>query len=219
MRAARPFDSWYRLGFGAPFNKNVLHCSPNVRDELMAALEFYSEIKTAGKELLRSNGHTNLAEAYLQFRAYIRQATTFYQAAEALHHRASPLNFYYSFMNLAKAVILLRTPNFVNHNLMHGISPQSKAGSLRKQKLSVKSNGVFPMFYKTIVGRPFSQNASLKIADLLGYVSDVQHEYVKLQYGPKRSFPCKYAIGSIKILRRLSQLLQSLAGRVPPLDK
>jgi hypothetical protein len=163
MRPARDFTNWLNSGFPAPLHKNILQCSTQIADELIAALDFYAEIKQSGKSILRAKGHTNLAEAYTQFRAYIRQAKTFYEGAEALHHRASPLNYYYSFMNLAKALLLLNSPGFVDRGLTHGISPQSAIGSLKKQKIIVRPHGIFPLFYKLVWPAPGSEDTELGV--------------------------------------------------------
>jgi YaaC-like Protein len=195
MTAARPITSWRRKGFPAPLNKRILRSSASIRDELIASLDFYSEIKKAGKEILRAKGHTDLANSYARFQAYIRQAKTFFESAENLHHRASPLNYYYSFMNLAKALILLRTPSFVDSNLTHGITQQPTPGSLKKQKIIIRKDGVFPMFYQIVTGHKLTNNATLKITDLLGYTSDVGFEYTKLKFGTSRYYRCKFAIG------------------------
>ena len=112
-----------------------------------------------------------------------------------LHHRASPLQYYYAFMNIAKAYILLRTPTFVDQNLHHGITQQPTTGALRKQKIIVRTTGVFPLFYELVTGHKLTNNSALKVVDLLGYATDVQFEYLKLKYGKIRIFPCKFAIG------------------------
>ena len=194
MRPASPIPSWRSKGYPPPFDKNVLSCSASVQDEIIASFDFYAEIRELGKELLRTNHHTNPAKSFTRFQAYIRQAKTFYETAAVLHHRASPLNYYYSFMNIAKALVLLRTPNFVDRNLKHGISPNSKSASLRRQRVIAKGAGVFPIFYEAATGKTLSNKSSLKIVDLLGYVTDVTYEYSVLKYGTHASFRTKLAL-------------------------
>lgn len=187
-KAARPIGGWTDKGLPPPLDKTILFCSAPVRDELMGSLDLYAEIKDSGKELLRAHGHKDLKGSFARFQAYIRQAKTFYEGAEILHHRASPLNFYYSFLNLAKALILLRDPNFVDRNLTHGIIQKPAAGSLRKQKIIIQPHGVFPNFYRLVTGHRLLNNATLRITDLLGYSSDVQFEYENSDMGLSHFF-------------------------------
>ena len=194
MRPASPIPYWRNESFPAPFAKYVLGCSGSVKEELLASFDYYAEIKVLGKELLKKNQHAHPAKALNAFRAYIRQAKTFYETAELLHHRASPLNYYYSFMNLAKAISLLKTPTFVDRNLTHGISSRSRAGGLRMQRVVVTNDGVFKKFYLSTTGKTFAPNSNLRIVDLLSYVSDVRYEYMELGYGHPSSFPAKFAI-------------------------
>ncbi len=97
-------------------------------------------------------------------------------------------------MNLAKALILLHTPTFVDRNLTHGITQRSALGSLKKQKIIIHATGVFPQFYELVTGHQLTNNSTLKITDLLGYASDVEYEYQRLKYGTDRSFRCRLAI-------------------------
>ena len=207
MRPARQITSWLGAGFPPPLDETVLHCGADLRDEIFASLEFYSEIKTSGKELLRANGHTNLADSFSRFQAYVRQARTFYEGAEALHHRASPLNFYYAFMNLAKALILLRKPTFVNRKLTHGIIYRPITGSLRKQAIEIGTHGVFPLFYEIATNHRLTNNSKLRITDLFGYASDVEFEYRLLKYGTYKSFRSKFAVGINRPTQKASSIL------------
>ncbi len=207
MKSPRPIGHWIAKGFAPPFQKAVLSSSGNIRDELLGSLDMYAEIKLIGKDLLKANGHADLSAAYLRFQAYIRQAKAFFEAAETLHHRASPLNYYYAFMNLAKGLIFLRTPTFVDHNLTHGITQKATKGSIRKQRIIIKKLGVFPLFYKLVTSRQMANNASLGVGDLLGYSSDVLFEYGQLKYGPIVTFPCKLAFTFSADKQRISTLI------------
>lgn len=176
-----------------PFDRRTLICTGDLTDELIATIEIYSEIKETTLEVLKNKGHQNLEEAYLKLRAYIRQAKTFYEAAQSLHHRAMPLVLYYSYMNFAKAFIFLNEPGFVDSNLRHGIHTSYGPGGLSAQKISV-SNGIFPRFYKKITGYDLKIGTQLKPIDLFGYIGDVANEYTKLGFGHHRSFPTKMSL-------------------------
>jgi hypothetical protein len=191
MRPASQIPFWTNVLFPPSLNKSVLSCSGNIQGELLASFDFYAEINEIGKRLLKSNHHPNPNKSFGRFQAYIRQAKTFYETAEFLHHRASPLNYYYSFMNLAKALIFVRDPTFVDHNLKHGIIQKPQNGLLRRQRVIVKKAGVFPKFYETTTRNTLLNNSSLSIVDLLSYVSDVAFEYVEIKYGSPSSFRTK----------------------------
>jgi hypothetical protein len=80
-------------------------------------------------------------------------------------------------MNFAKAFILLRTPGFVDRGLKHGLHHTAQTRNIRTQYLRALPNGVFPLFYKQVTGTQITQTAKFRIVDLLGYITDVAHEY------------------------------------------
>jgi hypothetical protein len=194
MRPASQIPFWTTSLFPPSLNKSVLSCTGNIQGELLASFDFYAEINEIGKRLLKSNHHPNPNNSFGRFQAYVRQAKTFYETAEILHHRASPLNYYYSFMNLAKALTFLHDHTFVDRNLKHGIIQRPQNGSLRRQRVVVRKAGVFPAFYETTTRKTLPNNSSLSIVDLLSYVSDVGFEFVELKYGPPSSFRTKVVI-------------------------
>jgi hypothetical protein len=193
MRPASPIPFWRTKDFPWPLNKYELRCTASIQEEIIASFDFYAEIKDLGKELLKGNQHPNPAKSFQRFQAYIRQAKTFYETAAILHHRASPLNYYYAFMNLAKALIFVQTPSFVDQNLRHGIAFTPKQGSLRNQRVRTMETGVFPSFYAAATKVKLAKS-SFKIVDLLSYVSDVEFEYTNLKYGTSSSFRTKLAM-------------------------
>jgi hypothetical protein len=157
-----------------------------VRNELFAAFELYSEVTKAGRELLKKNGHPDAKRAFPQFQSYIRQALSFYRGAENLHYRSSPLNYYYSFMNFAKAAIFGHDPTFQDINLRHGLTPGQAQGSLRRHFLTVHPQGVFPAFYRHATKKGISGGTKLSLAALLSYTGDVRYEYGQFNLGPSR---------------------------------
>jgi hypothetical protein len=165
-----------------------------VKAELFGFLELYSEVKVYGKDLLRMYGHGDLAKAFANFQAYIRQGKTFYQAGDVLHHRASPLLYYYAFMNFGKALALLKNPSFRDDGLMHGLEYKFQSGRLRGQFLRAKQHGVFPALYSAVTGKAVVPGAKLKILDMLGYNGDVGFEYQQLKLGQARFLPVRFII-------------------------
>jgi hypothetical protein len=154
----------------------------------------YSEIEDFGKKLLKNYSHPQINQAFRLFQSYMRQAITFYNAAEAIHYRASALLYYYSFMNLAKAIIFLRDPAFPFGHLHHGLIPCKQRGALRNHFVIVPSRGIFPRFYQQVTSTPIGNNTKLRIVGLLGFVSDVAFEYSSFGMGAPKFAHCKYAI-------------------------
>src|SRR5262249_707147 len=171
------------------------HPSDTVPTALIGSLNFYAPGKQIAKALLKTHGTRALGDAFLRFQAYIRHATTSFEAAQAFPPRASPLNYYYPSTHFAQSYIFLCNPTFVEKNLTHGLTTSPTSINLRKQKLLVKGNGVFPLFYHQITGTPLASKSSLKLVDMFGYSSDVGYEYEHLRYGRRASFKTKFAIG------------------------
>jgi hypothetical protein len=193
MRPARPIHSWTGGNFPKPLNKVTLHTSDVIRNELIASVTLYSEVEELGRNILK-HGHSQLLNSFRRFQAYMRQGRTFYESAEVLPARACPLNYYYSFLNFAKAFILLRSPTFIDNNLKHGLSPGKISAKIKQQHALVNKSGVFLQFYHQLTQKHLAPGSKLKIIDLLSYCSDVGYEYEALKYGLVRAFPVKFVI-------------------------
>src|SRR6267143_5486899 len=125
MRAARGRSGGFLRYVGIPRKpRHTLSTTRPVPTEIFSALSYLSEIPSVGKEFVAArNPHVADVElVYRRFRAFLRQARTFWDAAQPLHHRAGPLNYYYSFLNLAKAYICLAYPDPVAGRPHHGLS-------------------------------------------------------------------------------------------------
>src|SRR5262249_13855524 len=78
---------------------------------------------------------------------------------------------------------------------MHGLTTKPTSTNLRRQKIIVKSDGVFPLFYHQITGTRIAGDSSLKVIDMFGYSSDVGYEFEQLKYGTMALFRTRFAIG------------------------
>jgi hypothetical protein len=174
--------------------RQFLETSCKLSEEMFSAIEAFSEVKETGLQYLsertRMSG-VELEKLYELFQADVRQGRTFFTAAEQLHHRASPLMFYYSFLNLAKAYLRLAKPEasldpqartYRYHGLVAGIPQQD----FSKETIEV-NGGVFTSFYEALTGKslplPSGTGACrqcgfvLNISEMLGYSSDVCFDY------------------------------------------
>jgi YaaC-like Protein len=195
MRNPRPSTSYRRFSSTGPFPTRSLSTNCPTKDEVFASLEYVSEVKKASTEFISRFGHSKAQVKDIQpkFKAFIRQAKTFYESAELLHHRASPLLYYYSFLNLAKSYLCLHRPNFVGGNIHHGLQHTFTNGGLKKQNVKVK-HGVFPQLYNQLYGNTFPLNTNISIINALGYSSDIAFEYEKTNYGYHRLLRTRYRI-------------------------
>ena len=170
-----------------PFGRTVLTTSDSVEAELIRYFQLYSEAKTVGRGLLTKHGHPRNAKNYVRLQAYIRQFIAFYGAAGHLNYRAAPLLYYYSFLNLAKAIAFVRDPAFPAGRIKHGLGQGPVAASLVKSTVISEADGVFNRFFKLIFGQEFPKNSSVDIRELLGYMTDLRWEYGSFNLGAPRS--------------------------------
>ena len=185
-----------------------------IDEELWLVLRHAAEVKSAGIDLIRFNqpgltDDADLNRTWEELRAYLRQAETFYRGAKVLPWKSSPLNFYYAFLNLAKASCLLgnafpakkksELDGFVStpRKVRHGVSENILIGSpddiweLRVQK----PTDVFGLFYKLSVGQEIAEGALLEGHDLLGYVRSIGWQLSECGYREKTaSFGCRWAL-------------------------
>ena len=164
-------------------------------EEIFASLNFVSDIKNVGLEFvarLTGKKKKDGKKTHQLFQAFVRQAQAFFQSAEKLHYRASPLFYYYSFLNFAKAYICLRRPEIFSQKVRHGIFHDYKPKkTFRQQVVTTAANGVFPLFYELVVGTRLPNGFSFNIQQLLGYMSDIEFEYGQAKYGEHRVVPVK----------------------------
>ena len=201
MRNSRPYTGYHRYSKVDTYPTQPLGTNLPIKDEIFASLEYISEVNTVSLEFISKFGHTKEKAKEIQprFKAFIRQSKTFYDSAELLHHRASPLLYYYSFLNLAKAFLCLHQPNFVGNKIHHGLNHSFTEGSLKKQNVNV-TDGVFRLLYEQIYGNSLpttSKNTAgtkINVIKALAYSSDIAFEYKNANYGDHRQLRVKYRL-------------------------
>lgn len=114
---------------------------------------------------------------------YIQQASAFYEAAAAAKPNTAPLIYYYSFLNLAKALCELRHPQFHTRSecYKHGVSwkpDQKKLADPATELISVTTRGVWHVLWEALTGRPCpaSNPTKLRIKQLFSYCPEVSVE-------------------------------------------
>lgn len=177
-------------------------------EEYWLALRHPAEVESAGLTLLTVSNpqfavlqDVQQKQAWREFRAYVRQAEGFYRGACVLPWKSSPLNYYYSFMNLVKALavargVLLPQPGRDPRVLQHGLSARVVAGPPDSWRLVARgADGLFSLFYRLMVGVPIPDNTELDTRRLLGYVSPIGWQLAKSGGGATMGwFACKWVI-------------------------
>ena len=174
-------------------------------EEYWLALRHPAEVGAVGMALLARNnpGFAALTVAekeatWREFRAYVRQAEGFYRGACVLPWKSSPLNYYYSFMNLAKAMAVARgaLPPLLGQQprrLFHGLSAKVLPGTGKPDVWELTAQNlpcIFPQLYQFVIGKPIAENTKLDARDLLNYVSSISWQLGKSGYGPRRWYAC-----------------------------
>lgn len=196
LRPLSPSDAFSDPIYVGTRNRALLGTSLSAKDEVFGSLAYLSEVKKAGRDLLVRMAHPRheIDSTFRLFQSFIRQSRTFYESALTLHHRASALNYYYAFLNLAKAYICLKDPKIVSGKITHGLFYRFRKGRFSTQFLGIESKGLFPLFYQKIVGIALPAQFRPNVRLLLTYCSDIAHECETGGYGQHRSLPCRHRV-------------------------
>lgn len=201
----RRFRSWFQARIAKHHFEGARTRLP-LDEEYWLSVRHPAEVPAAGKALLHEvhPGFAALsAEAqdgvWREFRSYVRQAEGFYRGACALPWQSSPLNHYYSVMNLAKALAVVRgvlpaQPPHASRILRHGLTARVESGSPDKWRLTTRSkDGVFNLLGAITMGSAVPDGADLDARTLLGYMSPIAWQLQKT--GLEVSwFPCYWVI-------------------------
>jgi len=149
-----------------------------IAQEIYSGLCYYADIPEVGKEFLRAKSVAadKVDDAYFAMKSFIRQSQAFCAAAEQAGARASPLTWYYCFLNLAKSFLCLTVPEKVRGRIGHGLTHELKSTGLEKQTLRVVDGGVFGLLYEALFGQPLPKDMEFDVFSLLTYCTDISHE-------------------------------------------
>lgn len=122
--------------------------------------------------------------AWSSYKAFVRQADTYYRAATSMDGSAAALLYYYSFLNLAKAELCQWRPSSVAGAVKHGIGSQF-AGGMEDWTVTSYAGGVFPLLYEKRVGRILPEvNRKISALTLFRRCAEVSFELEEAGYGP-----------------------------------
>jgi hypothetical protein len=140
---------------------------------------------------------------------YITQAYEFYEAAKVADANTAPLIYYYSFLNLAKALCEIRIPDFhkSRYSYHHGLTWKPNTDylvDLPTDYIRITTRGVFHILIEAIRGIPIQLRnpLPLKIIDLFDLCPEISTEFDKV-LGRKRNYiilhnPCIYIDTSLR---------------------
>lgn len=162
--------------------------SRNKVDEIWSMLRYDVLLDESLDSNLRLRGaRTKAGREHIksELRAYIDQAENFYRVAQTSDYRSAALLYYYSFLNLAKAYVVIYKPELVNKKFVHGINRKTKSGKLTDRSFQVKVSrnnqiSVFNEIYSLQYGSYLPANRSISFKNTLGYITDVSDETTKL---------------------------------------
>src|SRR5260221_1567290 len=209
LPVARGFNLWARLTVGD--NKQLLlTAATDIERELWSTLEYYSEVEEVGLDFIQTKGlqpPPTHQEIFNCFQSFVRQAKSYYSSAKALHYRSSSLLYYYSYLNLVKAYLLLLQPQRImgqkiHHGLIYDIPTINS--DFRLETIGVR-RGVFPLFYRAQTANIISTatGSSLNIVNLLSYPNEIGYQYQLAGYGIINILP---SIAATLIDRSTNQL-------------
>ena len=136
-------------------------------------------------------GVRNIKSVAYNIKLYIQQAGEFYEAAKAAKASTAPLIYYYSFLNLAKALCETRNPRFHKYPecYRHGISWRPNPSylvNLEKEKVSLVARGVWHVLWESISRRacPAVNPLRLSIKQLFLYCPEITIEVLRVFGSP-----------------------------------
>lgn len=169
----------------------------SIDKELWIMLCSYSEVRQRGVELLKSHGvqSSYIGKTWNRFRAYVKQSEYYWKAAISTSYESSSLLYYYSFLNLVKAFLVLKDPN-LPHDIHHGLSfkTSDNSSSLRNKYVDIQlgAKEAFSLYFKKVfLDDPPSK---LKITSILAYPMDVSFQYMSGRFGSRKSVPFIYRV-------------------------
>jgi hypothetical protein len=124
---------------------------------------------------------------------YISQAYDFYEAASSARANTAPLFYYYSFLNLAKALCEIREPSFhkTSASYNHGLSWKPSRDYLVKmetESVNATTRGVWHVLLESLVGTAVRvpNPLKIKVKDLFSLCPETSIEFIRTYHAETR---------------------------------
>jgi len=181
LGAGRPYKFW---ALTRP--SNPLHISRQWAESanvplLIEAIRGRAEIASRSKQQF-SGSLRQKNVLWTEYRNYLRQGISNFEASMNVPNRSSGLLLYYAALNFAKAELLdTHHQQLVNKRIGHGLSfNPTRARSVKGDQLTVISGDVFPLLYERRTGKPWPKSERLDIRRLLTQVPEIATQSLDL---------------------------------------
>jgi hypothetical protein len=186
------------------------HTHVDVDEELWLAVRRPSELERDSSKRIIWSDHPKgrvleqleILSLMAEFEGYIKQAEMFFRGAKVLSWESSPLNYYYSFLNLAKALCVLRgalppkdilEPRVIRHGVTARVVRVVEDSPDIWKLTTVGADDVFPLLYQIRLGHSIPPSTTFDAHDLLGYLSSISWQLGESGYAPKvATFYCHW---------------------------
>ncbi len=156
---------------------------PPSRALIWKRMGFLATNQRAGRDLF-SGTLAQKNVLWREFGNYVRQARAYDDAAALAAGTEGGLLQYYAQLNLAKAEILIVSPNQIKGKpIRHGLTYRRSKGESTSGDTLTVTPGVFELLYKKRVGSALAMNTQLPTRRLLAHVPEVGWELSEVEGG------------------------------------
>ncbi|MFJ4201628.1 YaaC family protein [Streptomyces sviceus] len=194
LPTARPYNNWLLV---PPFNpkKGFKGWADSASFPLLLEnLRRHAEISAVGRA--RFSGTLNQKNAlWKEYRNFLRQALSNFEAAITVSNRSACLLYYYAMLNFAKAELLSIVPgNITGQFVGHGLSfSPSRAKTVAGDVLVVKP-GVFPWLYEARTGHKLPTGTKIPVKRLLAQIPEIASQAEDAGMGETQIVPFHHMI-------------------------
>lgn len=164
-------------------------------------------------------------------KAYIEQGREFFEAAQNPRYFSRPLLYYYSFLNVVKAAMLIKgvaLPNAARHGISDPKVNSRKRLRFEGQKIHVVNvahdhSEIFPEFLR-MLGHTGRLGRSFRVLDMLQQIPNIHRTFVKVEscdsiFVPVRQFRILHADSHIWARVELGRNDKDVADTLPLLRR
>lgn len=168
---------------------------------LWSSIKHLSALGIANDVLYRVHGVANKKDRTLiakNLKIYIQQAYEFYEAAQLTKPNTAPLFYYYSFLNLGKALCEIKNPLFhtKRQSRKHGITWKPPLANMKTVHVSLTERGVWHKIWEAVVNDhcPAANPTKLLVKDLFALCPEISIEYEETFGEPSQSIDIEHEV-------------------------
>lgn len=179
----RTYSSWINAQPSEP-GSAALHWQDSPSFELIEEeLRARTELREVGRRVFAGT-LTVKNKLWLEYRNFVRQAVSNFDASRGVSNRSTGLLQYYALLNFAKAELLVKNSAAIyQKRIGHGLSFNPlKAKTVAGDALTVQS-GVFPLLYEARTGVSLPTGTRLGVKRLLQQIPEIASQLDLVNYG------------------------------------